>query len=1146
MADENKKLTLPQEEEKILEFWDKNHIFEKTLKKTRRGKRFVFYDGPPFATGLPHYGHILASVVKDAVPRYWTMRGFRVDRRWGWDCHGLPIENLVEQELKIAGRKSIEKFGIKNFNERARSIVLTYTSEWFQTVRRIGRFVDFQNAYTTMDPTYMESVWWAFAELYKKGLVYHDARVALFCSRCETQLSNFEITMDNSYRDHEDDSVYVKVRLQETKNEFLLIWSTTPWTLPGNAAIAVNSKREYTKFRVGKEYIWAATPPPHELGNTPEVVEKCSGKTLVGKKYVPLFSLTKDPNAYRVVSADFVDIAEGTGLVHIAPAFGDEDFTLGKKEKLPILGTLDDTGRFNTLFPELHFLAGKKTAEANRIMIDWLGKRHALWKVHRITHRYPICWRCATPLIYKVEPAWFIKLSEIKADMLALNEKIDWHPEHLKRGRFGNDLASAPDWNISRSRFWGTPIPIWKCAQCKKTHVIGSRDEFNKKSESARNNYFIMRHGEAENNVKSIISSLVPEKKKYHLTLKGKIAVEKTAQKLKKEKIDFIVSSDFTRTKETAELAASALGVKVHFDPRLHEIRGLDGEKNDEVKKYILAVKDRLTAKVPDGETLPELRKRTYAVVMDLEKKYQGKNILIVSHEHPLWALYAASMGLSNEEMLALRASTGKDGFVTYAEVKKMPYRHVPRNDTGELDFHRPYIDEVPLFCDCGSALKRIPDVFDCWFESGSMPFAEKHYPFENKKIFEENFPADFISEYPAQTRGWFSKLHVLSTALFSRPAFKHVIVSGTILAENGEKLSKSRKNFPDPWALFSRYGVDPIRFYLLSSPVMLADNINFSEKDVDGIYKKYSLIVSNVLNIFRLYQHGLKGTMSKQKSKHVLDRWILSRLHSTITDVTNGFDSYELLRATRPLGDFVQDMSLWYVRRSRDRIKSGTQDGAHALATLRTVLFEFARISAPTTPFLAEMIYRDLDMKRKQSVHLEDWPKPEKKLIDKKLEEKMTLARTIASEALRARAEAKIKVRQPLKELRIKNKELRGEGDLLGLIRDEVHVKEITFGDELWLDTEITPELREEGLAREFTRNIQEMRRELGITPRTLIHIQISGDKNLEASLLRWGASIKKDTNARELKIGGKKVFALERDFSLDGAELWIGIEKV
>lgn len=1146
MSEDKKKLSLPEQEERILEFWERNKIFEKSVEQrksaSRRTPRFVFYDGPPFATGLPHYGHILASTIKDVVPRYWTMKGYLVERRWGWDCHGLPIENIVEQELKISGRKEIESFGLKNFNETARSKVLTYTNEWEKTVSRIGRFVDFKNSYKTMDPEYMESVWWAFAELYKKNLVYKDARTSLFCPRCETPLSNFEIAMDNSYRDQEDDSVYVKFPLVGKPNESILIWTTTPWTLPGNAGVAVHPDLEYTKFKVGDEYIWSGNRPPHELGAEVIAGEKKKGQELIGWHYEPPFQVTDDAGAYRIVSADFVSMAEGTGLVHIAPAFGEDDFNLGKKEKLPMLDTLDDTGRFNTKHPEIKFLFGKSTEEGNKIVIEHLTQKRVLWKVQKIVHRYPICWRCSTPLLYKVQPAWFVKISALKSPMLKENEQIDWHPEHLKHGRFGKGLEDAPDWNINRTRFWGTTIPVWECKKCGGVEVVGGREELYKKVGPAKNKYILMRHGESLSNVLKINSDAVGDQ--HPLTEKGRKEVEKAAEKLKKNKIDLIFSSPILRTKETAEMVAKKLGVEVKYDERLRELSTgfFDGDSYDKYEHFIDSTQERFLQKPPGGESLVDARTRVFKCIKEIEEQYHDKIILIVSHEIPLWMLASSMLGLTGRESLSFWGEDFSSVFMNPAETKEIEYKNVPRNDTGEIDFHRPYADKLSINCSCGGKSERILDVFDCWFESGSMPFAEKHYPFENKKIFEENFPANFISEYIAQTRGWFYTLHVLSTALFQKPSFKHVVTTGTILSEKGEKLSKSKKNFPDPWLLFGKYGVDAIRYYLMASPVMLADNINFSEKDVDEIYKKYSLISSNILSFYQLYEFKLKGKQNKPDSKNILDQWILSRLHSTIEEVTKNFDAYEIARGVRPLLDFVQDLSLWYVRRSRERVKSGSEDAEEALLTLREVLLNFSIITAPVTPFLAEIIYLGVKGK-KESVHLEDWPKMEKKLINKELEDNMLEVRKLVSEALRLRAEAGIKVRQPLSKLQITNNKLQRNTELLELIKDEVNVKEIAFGDELKLDITITPKLKEGGLVREFVRNVQDLRKNLGLKPHDVIVCQVAGNQMMEDIISKWQAEIKRDIKAEDIKIGGKKEFRAEKEVDFEGTKLWIGI---
>ena len=1111
--EQKKQLSLSEREEEILEFWEKNKIFKKSIQQKKGGKKFVFYDGPPFATGLPHYGHILASTIKDVVPRYWAMKGFRVDRRWGWDCHGLPVENLVEQELNISGKKAIEKFGIRKFNETARSKVLTYAAEWQKIVKRIGRFVDFENSYKTMDATYMESVWWAFSELHKKGLVYEDNRISLFCPRCETPLSNFEIAMDNSYRDQEDESVYVRFFLKDKKDECFLIWTTTPWTLPGNTAIAVNPKIEYKKYKIGEEYVWSAAPPPNKQGEEPAVIEKRLGKSLLGLKYNPPFRLTNDENAYRVVPADFVNIEEGTGFVHIAPAFGEEDFELGKKENLPTLNTLDEEGRFNRRFSDVGFIGGEKTNEANSLIIKYLEKGGYLWGTKKIVHRYPICWRCQTPLIYKVQPAWFIKISGLKKKMIALNEKIDWHPEFLKRGRFKKGLEAAPDWNVSRSRFWGTPLPIWRC-QCGNYSVVGSIEELSKRADKSGNKYFLIRHGLAETNVLGVSNSW-PEKKLYHLVEKGRKQVELAANKLKKENIDMIISSDMLRAKETTAILADRLGVKnIIYDERLRDLNvgELNGKSTSEHDRLFKNTEEKFTKSFPGGESRNDLKKRMTDFIQDIDKKYQNKNILIVGHGDPLWILEAISNNLSNKQLL-------KSHYIGNAEVRKIKRQTFPRNDYGEIDLHRPYIDKIDILCGCGGRMKRIPDVFDCWFESGSMPFAEKHYPFENKKIFEKNFPADFISEYIAQTRGWFYTLHVLSSALFSKPAFKHVVTTGNILSEKGEKLSKSRKNFPDPWILIRRFGVDAIRYYLMASSVMSADNINFSEKEVDEIYKKYSLITQNVLNFFQLSSHRLKKSDIAKKSlgKNILDRWIMSRLHSTIGEITSAYESYEIIYASRPLLDFIQDLSLWYVRRSRERIKSESPGAAEALKTLRDVLYNLSLIMAPVTPFLAEMLYQGVGMNKKQSVHLENWPKVNKNLVRKDIENNMFKARKISSEALRLRAEAGIKVRQPLQELRIKSYELRNKKEFLDIIKDEINIKKIIFDknikDETELDTAITPELKEEGFLREIIRAVQDLRKKAGLTPKDRPKLLVEANSEGKNFIEKYAEKIKKET---------------------------------
>jgi isoleucyl-tRNA synthetase len=1140
--------TVPEAEERILAFWDTHNVFEKSIRTRKGDKEFVFYDGPPFATGLPHYGHILSSAVKDAMPRYFTMRGYRVTRRWGWDCHGLPIENIVEQEEKVSGKRAIEAFGIKRFNEAARSKVLTYVDEWRSMVRRIGRFVDFDRSYKTMDHTFMESVWWAFKELHKKRLVYRDSRTSLFCPRCETSLSNFEIAMDNSYRDQEDVSVFVKLKVHGTASDYLLVWTTTPWTLPANVAVAVHPKLEYTRFRVGTEYLWSYKVP-HDRPDA-EAVERKPGRALVGLRYEPLFPLADSVRAYRVYGADFVTTEEGTGLVHVAPAFGEDDFNLGKREKLPLLETLTTEARFGSAYPELKFLEGRSTTEANPIVIQHFRSSGNLFAQLPIRHRYPICWRCSTPLIYKVQPAWFVKVSSLKPKMLALNKRIDWHPEHLKDGRFGKGLETAPDWNLSRSRFWGTPLPIWECEHCHRVAVLGSIRELKDRS-VLRNEFLFVRHGEAMHNVDGLAGPH-EDTPRYtsRLTERGKAQVERTARGIARNKraLDLIVTSPLARARETAEIVARATGAAMVFDERLVDINpgAFVGRSLLEYNAYFGDQMHKFSHPAPGGESRNDVKRRMVAAFRDIESRHRGKRILIVSHGSPLFMLKGALEGLPDEGIAKL-------GLPENGKLYQVDARPVPMDDGGHVDLHRPYVDEVRLECRCGGSLTRTPDVFDCWFESGSMPFAELHYPFERRAEFRKRFPADFISEYIAQTRGWFYTLHVVATGLFGRLAFRHAVTTGTIMAASGEKLSKKLKNYPDPTVLFGKYGVDALRFQLLSSPLMAAENIEFSEAQVEEIYKKYVLIATNVLGFFKLYRAELPPK-SREQSTHPLDRWITSRLAGVVRDVTKAFEAYELPEATRPLLGFMEDLSTWYVRRSRERIKAGGVDGGRALRTLHDTLLAFAKLAAPVTPFLAERIYQELECKR-ESVHLEDWPAARLSAINPGLEAAMVQARAVVSSALRAREAARIKIRQPLQKLTVRANAADLDADLLTVIRDEVNVKEValdpTLAEEVLLDTTITPELYQEGIRRDVSRMVQELRRDAGLQVKDTAAIGIQARGEVLAALQNGTEALARATHASSIVLIPQEQtrnfkFDAEIESKLGEDPIWIGVRKV
>lgn len=958
---------LPEMEEEILKFWEENKIFEKSLKNREDAPLYVFYDGPPFATGLPHHGHLLASTSKDVVPRYWTMRGYNVPRRWGWDTHGLPIENKVEQKLGYKNKKEIEE-NIGKFNAEAKSMVLKFADEWRKTVMRIGRWIDFDNSYKTMDLTFMESVWWAFKELYKKGLVYKDSRISLFCPHCSTPLSNFEIAMDNSYKDDKDVSVYVKIKLKNQENTYFLVWTTTPWTLPANVALAVSKDMEYVKVRKNnekgepeffilakaiyekrKDDLFSFLEEPKKKGEglkgASEIVETISGLDLVGQEYLPIFPHNIE-NGYKVIAGDFVTSEDGSGIVHLAPAFGEDDFQARKKNNLAMIENVDDEGKF--IEGEWK---GTNVWEANFKVVGFLRDKGYLFKKENIVHSYPHCYRCDAKLIYKAQPAWFIKVSQIREKLLEQNEKINWHPAHLREGRFKNGLETAPDWNISRSRYWGTPIPIWECEKCGEIKVIGSYEEL---------------------------------------------------------------------------------------------------------------------------------------------EKFSGKK--------------------------------GKD-------------------------YHRPYIDEIIFACDkCDGQFKRILDVFDCWVESGSMPFAELHYPFENKELFEKRFPAQFISEYIAQTRGWFYTLHVLSVGLFEKPSFLNVVATGTIEGSDGKKMSKSLGNFTDPNFLINRYGADSFRFYLMQSTLMEGENLTFSDKDIETIYKGMFRMLWNSYSFFTLYADIDKfvpdSNFDWKVLKNLLDKWIVSELHKLIKKFNEYMENYELSRAAKILPGFIDNLSNWYIRRSRKRFWKSENDGdkKEAYQTLYYVLTQLSKVMAPFTPFISEEIYKNLT--KEESVHLTDFPIADKSLISEELNKKMRNTRSIIAEALQLRAKNKIKARQPLSELTITNYKM--EKEFLEIIKEEVNVKTIKIKSgsksKIELNTEISEELKLEGYAREIIRFIQKMRKTADYEVDNRIKV---GYEGMNEVFKKFGQMIQKEVLAEDIQALSLSKKDIEEEFLIDGHKIRISLKR-
>ena len=1038
-----------QLELEILKFWNEHKIFEKSLEQTAKGEAYVFYDGPPFATGLPHYGHILASTIKDCIPRYQTMQGKFVRRVWGWDCHGLPIENIVEQELKISGKKQIEELGVEKFNQACRENVLKFAEEWGRMVNRMGRWVDFSHSYKTMDTGYMESVWWALKQIWDKGLIYEDRKVLLYCSRCETPISNFEVAMDNSYKIITEESVYAKFKLPKgqrigndltTDKTYVLAWTTTPWTLPGNTSLNVGEDIAYVLVEAENQERYILAKELVKIINSGyEIIAEFKGVALEGLSYDPLYFgviPTDSGKAHKIYLADFVTTTDGTGIVHNAAMYGEEDYELAKAKDLPRVDMLDHKGHYLTEERIPEFLRGMFFKKAEKFILENLAQRNLSYKTEHYEHSYPHCYRCATPLFYNALPAWFINIQKIKPRLRELNQaEINWYPEHLKMGRFDKSMENAPDWNISRNRFWATALPFWKCdrQECGGLICVGSIKELQAKA------------------------------------------------------LNFaeIYPSEELRIKSTK-----------------------DGS--------------------PFG---------------------------------------------GNQE---LGTDTHTSNLISH---------------TSNLDLHRPYIDQVKLKCEkCEGQMSRVPEVVDCWVESGSMPFAELHYPFagntqghglgqrintETNKdehglgeqintdtaSFQNRFPADFVAEYIGQTRAWFYVMHVISVVLFDKAPFKNVVTTGNILAEDGSKMSKSKKNFPDPWILIDRYGIDAIRFYLLTTPVMNADDLNFSEKGVSEVNRKISLILYNVWSFYRMYE---KQANSEQRtvnsSENILDKWIITRLNQTQSEVTKYLDAYNTVKAGKEIVSFIDELSTWYLRRSRERIKGNEVVAKQALNTLGFVLVETAKLLAPFMPFLAEFIYKDVT--GKESVHLETWTPLQ--TFDQSLLDQMALARKVVELGQSLRKEKNLKVRQPLLALSYEIKEHQTLGEEIeAVIAEELNVKRVSNQSisqsanqqawvskedaniKIYLNTELTEDLRQEGLAREIERQVQDLRKAGGLKPGELINLYYNcQDAEIERILLT--AVDRKKTFVNQIE----KVLEVEPDFEIqtqiEGKAIWLGLVKV
>ena len=1152
-------------ESRVGKFWEEHTIFEKSLEKTRKGKRFVFWEGPPTANGKPHIGHFLTRLPKDLYGRYKTMRGFFVLRKAGWDTHGLPVEIEIEKELGFNNKKQIEEYGIAKFNRKARQSVWKYTQEWEEMTRRMGFWLDLDHPYVTYETNYMESVWSILKTIWDKGLLFEAHKVVPFCVRCGTPLSAHEIS--DHYKKVTERSVYLKFRIKgdvlrdkgqnsESHNTnpiphdtpvYILAWTTTPWTLPGNVALAVGAEIIYARVKKDNEtFILARDLVEKTLGEGTQIEKEMPGSELVGLEYEPLFDVPelKSETSYKVYPADFVTTTDGTGVVHTAVMYGEDDYVLGTKLNLPKVHTVTEQGRFidslgdglgGKAIIELGVNnegAGKKSQATEDLIIEKLTVKGYLLKTESYEHDYPFCWRCDTPLLYYAKKAWFIRTSVLNKELLSNNATVNWVPEHIKEGRFGQWLRAGRDWTLSRERYWGTPLPIWECSQCDHKTTIGSIKELEKLSLGSKNTYYVMRHSlSTRNEIGANIVSSHFESDTYHLTDEGKVMVEQSLELLKLDGIDAIYSSPFLRAKETAEIAGKVLHHKVEIDERLVEI----GRPIEFEGKTPTADMER--------ESDESIRTRVTDFIKELETKYRNKKILIVTHMRPMYLLQAIAQGYSIPELKK------QDVAVIYpnlSEIRKLEWRKIPRNEYGELDLHRPFVDEVVIKCTkCKSKMHKIPDLIDVWFDSGAMPYAQWHYPFENKDVFKKQFPADFIVEAVDQTRGWFWSLLGISTLLGLGAPYKNVLVLGHTLDEKGVKMSKKLKNFVPVMQLMDTYGTDVIRWYFLST-VAAGESKAVIPREIEDKLKGFFFTIQNCIRFYELYttENNEQGPVNKLT---LLDKWLMSRLHRTISSVTESLDKYDVASAGRDIEKFVaDDLSNWWLRRSRRR--------KEALPLLRAVLIDISKLLAPFTPFMAEDIWHRLNKEQgtvnMESVHLQDWPKIQKKYINDKLETEMASARVVIAAGLAERKDKQFKVRQPLASVTLKDGKF--SSDLESLIKEELNVKKVSYNKtqetEVVLDFNLTPALTREGYARELMRQIQDMRKEAKYQMDESVMVDWhSEDKEIISAVTEYTEEIKKDTVLKTLEQKEKHGdYDLDKESELaPGKKIWLGIKK-
>ncbi len=953
-----------QVEEETMAFWQANDIFKKSLEKNKDNEPYSFYDGPPFANGLPHFGHSLVTSIKDAIGRYQTMRGKYVERRNGWDCHGLPVEFEIEKKFNVSGKKQITELGIDKFNQACRDSVFTYKTDWEEFFDRIGRWTDKQNAYATIDTSYTESVWWAFSQIYKKGLIYKGFKCMPYCPRCATPLSNFEL--NEGYKDNvQDPSVFVKFQL-EGENASLLAWTTTPWSLPGNAALAVKSNANYVRLKLndqnGEELILAKDRLGELKSEDYTVLAEFSGKELVGKSYKPLFEikgLENNPNLYKVWQAEFVSIEDGTGVLHVAPAFGEDDLELSSAHDIPVISSISPEGKIKEGLG-LGELEGKFFKSADKMIIEKLTAEGSIYAAESFAHTYPFCYRCDTPLLYYAIDTWFIAVSKIKGLLLESAGDINWTPANIKDGRFGKWLEGARDWAISRNRYWGAPVPIW----------VNDNDE-----------------------------------------------------------ADIVVIESIAMLKDLSQ------------------------------NRYKLD------------------------------------------------------------------------------------------------DLHRPFIDEVKLEID-GKTYRRVEEVLDCWFESGSMPIAQKHFPFDSQDEFKTSFPADYIGEGLDQTRLWFYVMHVISTIIFDKPAYKNVLVNGMIMAADGQKLSKRLKNYPPLGEVFDDEGADSLRYYLLSSdPALSADYMRFDRSALRDINRNLFMTLYNSASFLSMYakiDNWQPQSLKKPTDLgNPLDQWLVARVLACVKESTEAMDNYELAKASQPVYRLVDDMSNWYVRRSRRRFWKSEDDSdkLQAYATLHWALITTCQLLAPWSPFMSDWLYRHLSDGIKdapESVHLTDWPTFDG--LNEEVLLTMESVRAIVNEGLAKRAEAKIKVRQPLSQATIFLKSAL-EQELQSIIAEELNVKSVhqkmSETTKVELDLNLTESLKNEGIARDIIRNVQAARKEAGLEVENRIKLCITSPSGMiDSAVKEFSKLIAAETLAEEFDTSTQG-YSFKKQATVEGEEIYIELDK-